>query len=411
VKVRRVQATPDARQTPRAWLAERLRDRRIEIEQAVLTRVFSISDPTDVPDSTYLGGLRAAVSAALEYSLAAIESAADRSPPAPPALLVQARLAARSGVGLDTVLRRYFAGYVLLGDFIIEEAERGDPLDGPELKRLLRSQATAFDRLIAAVTEEHACGSERRLDGPEQQRAERVQSLLDGELVDTSGFAYPFDDHHTGLVACGPGASDVLRQIAGARDCHLLLVNRDEQISWAWLGARGERSLADMQELLSTDLPPAVALGVGEPCKGLDGWRLTHRQATAVLPIAARSADRLARYADVALLASATQDDLLVTSLRRLYLEPLDSGREGGGIARQTLRAYFTADRNVSSAAASLGVKRHTVTNRLREIEGSIGFPIGHRLAELELALRLDELVAAQRTSQAAGAQVKAADS
>jgi hypothetical protein len=41
-----------------------------------------------------------------------------------PILLVQARLAARSDVSLDIVLRRYFAGYSLLGDFLVGEADR-----------------------------------------------------------------------------------------------------------------------------------------------------------------------------------------------------------------------------------------------------------------------------------------------
>ena len=67
--------------------------------------------------------------------------------------MVQARIAARRGVGLDTVLRRYCAGYALFGDFLIEEAQ--EALQGPALKRLLRIQASLFDRVIAAVCEEH----------------------------------------------------------------------------------------------------------------------------------------------------------------------------------------------------------------------------------------------------------------
>ena len=68
--------------------------------------------------------LREAVSAALSYGSA--ESTLDVRPPVPPQLLLQARHAARNGVPLDTVLRRYFAGHALVSDFLVQEAERGD---------------------------------------------------------------------------------------------------------------------------------------------------------------------------------------------------------------------------------------------------------------------------------------------
>ena len=50
---------------------------------------------------------------------------------------------------------------------------------------------------------------------------------------------------------------------------------------------------------------------VGEPGEGLVGWRLSHRQAKAALPIAERRGQAILRYADVALLASILRDDLV----------------------------------------------------------------------------------------------------
>jgi hypothetical protein len=133
-------STAPARPTTvtRATLHDRLLGRREEIEAAILTRVYSVADPTEVGDPSYAEGLRAAVASALDYWLAAIECGEDRVPPVPASLLVQARIAARSGVSLDTVLRRYFVGYMLLGDFLIEEAEAGKLLRGGALKELLR---------------------------------------------------------------------------------------------------------------------------------------------------------------------------------------------------------------------------------------------------------------------------------
>jgi DNA-binding PucR family transcriptional regulator len=98
------------------------------------------------------------------------------------------------------------------------------------------------------------------------------------------------------------------------------------------------------------------------------------------------------RYADVALIASALQDDLLTESLHQQYLAPLEHERDGGEVLRQTLRAYFDADRNISAAAGALGANRNTVSNRLRSVEARIGRPLNACATELESALRLSEL-------------------
>jgi hypothetical protein len=337
-------------------------------------------------------GLRAAVSAALDYGLAGLERGEQRAPQIPVALLAQARLAARNGVSLDTVLRRYFAGYALMRDFLIEEAGQESLLQGDALKRLLRAQATIFDRLLAAISEEYVREEECRLDSSEERRAARVQRLLDGELLDASELGYDFDAHHLGLVAAGPGAAGAIRELAASLDTRLLVVRRDESSAWAWFGARRDLDPAELQRIAAASLPAQVALALGEPAEGLDGWRLTHRQACAALPIAIRSPGSVVRYADVALLASILQDDVLTTSLRRLYLEPLAKARDDGEALRGTLRAYFAAGRHVSSAAATLGVTRHTVTKRLRAIEELLGRPLGACSTELDAALRLEEL-------------------
>jgi sugar diacid utilization regulator len=94
----------------------------------------------------------------------------------------------------------------------------------------------------------------------------------------------------------------------------------------------------------------------------------------------------------VALLASVLNDDALAGSLIEIYLAPLGGSENGGAILRRTLRAYFAAERNASSAASALGVTRHTVQNRLRTIEEKLGQSLRTRQAELEVALRLEEL-------------------
>ncbi|HEU5106888.1 MAG TPA: helix-turn-helix domain-containing protein, partial [Solirubrobacterales bacterium] len=147
---------------------------------------------------------------------------------------------------------------------------------------------------------------------------------------------------------------------------------------------------ADVIAVLGELSPRGVVVTLGEPAEGLAGWRFSHLQAKAALAVAERRGETVARYADVAIEAAALRDDLLDRSLRQLYLEPLERTRDGGKVARETLRAYFKAERNISSTAAALGVDRRTVRNRIRAIEELIGRPLNVIAADLEIALRSD---------------------
>jgi DNA-binding PucR family transcriptional regulator len=93
----------------------------------------------------------------------------------------------------------------------------------------------------------------------------------------------------------------------------------------------------------------------------------------------------------VALIASALQDDLLATSLRNLYLVPLSEEKDKGKILKETLRAYLSSERNISSTAAALGVSRRTVANRLHTIETRLARPLSATLPGVEAALYLEK--------------------
>lgn len=377
----------------RTNLVARLQARRLEIEQATLTRIYAISNLTEAAEPEYLDGLRAAVSAALEYGLASLGQGERRPPPIPNVLLAQARLAALHSVSLDTVLRRYFAGYALLGDFLMEEAEKEAEFVGvSELKRLLRNQATLFDRLLAVISEEYTREAERRLDTSEQLRAQHVQRLLNGELVDPAELSYEFNANHLGSIIIGPRAQEAARALSRALDCQLLAIRNDDGTVWAWFGTRRQLKPGDVERVVVADWAMRISLAIGEPGHGIAGWRFTHHQARAALPIAIHRPHSVVRYADVALLASMLRDDVLATSMRELYLAPLSSERDGGETLRTTLRAYFAADRNVSSTASALRVSRQTVVNRIRRIEERFERSLVSCAAEVETALRLENL-------------------
>jgi hypothetical protein len=222
--------------------------------------------------------------------------------------------------------------------------------------------------------------------------AQRIEGLLAGESLDDSGLSYDVDAHHLGLVALGSGAAETIEEAAGALSRRPLLIRAREGAVWAWLGGESRFDQDDIEMLISSSWPADAIVALGEPARGLAGWRLTHRQARAALSVARLAGRPAVRYADVALLASILRDDLLATSLRRFYLEPLEDGRDGGEELRRTLRAYFEAGRNISTAGAALGVTRQAVARRLRAAEERVGRPISDCGVELEVALRLEAL-------------------
>lgn len=369
-------------------VAARLEARRAEIEEATLTRVRAVSGPPRAVGPQYAEGLQAAVGAAIDFGIRAVSCGDGAAAEIPAALLVQARLAARHGVGLGTVLRRYSAGYTILGRFLAEEAEQEGIVRGG-LAQLLEVQATLFDRIVDAVADEY--GRERvRPASVERRRVELVKQLLDGAFVDASALAYDFEARHMAVVARGTDAGKAIDAIAHALDGHRLTVFPGEGTIWAWIAHKDHIGL----DLLERRPPPIgrACLAVGEIGEGIAGWRRTHQQAISAFVIATRRPGALVRYRDVAMLAAIAQDDLLACSLRKLYLEPLATGRDDGAALRRTLRAYIDTERNVSSTAALLGVSRKTVSNRLRAIEARIGSPIDRSLTAIDVALQFADL-------------------
>jgi len=251
-----------------------------------------------------------------------------------------------------------------------------------DLSQILRFLARAIERQP----------DERSAHNLEHRRLVTIQRLLAGERVDASLLTYNFRGFHVGLAISGPEGSITLGDRRQRLNSRLLLAKADTETTWGWLGGDLRGLRLDLEVLLAEEWPNGVAIACGEPSEGLGGWCLTHRQALAALPIAQAGPTHLIHYRDVALLAATLHDDLLSSSLRRSYLEPLEEERDGGLSAKNTLRAYFKAERNASSTAAVLGVNRATVRNRLVVIEERLGCSPDMCSAALEVALALDAI-------------------
>jgi hypothetical protein len=371
-------------------MIERLRAGQPEIVAAIVAHVASVYGSVGSEDAEYQAGLRAAVAAVVDYFLTGVEQGEAWSGPIPSAATTQARRAARNGVNLDTLVLRYIAGHRLLGEIVMDEADRSGFSGGPALRQLRRTQELLLERLMVVIANEYRQEAERVGRSAEQCRRELVQKLLAGERVNAAELGYDFDAWHLGMVATGARAGMVIRDLADSLGCQLLPIQRSDESLSAWLGKQRKFAVTDVERLLSAKLPASVSLVVGEPARGIEGWRLTHWQAEEALWVALRAPRVLTRYADVPLLAAALRDDALARSLKEIYLSPL--GGDGGLVLRQTLRAYFENEHSTKAASAKLNVDRGTVRRRVLAVERRLGRLLYTCQAELAVALRLEEL-------------------
>lgn len=267
----------------RGLIARGLRPHRHAIEQAIHARVRrAVPHRTEEDNPDYEAGLQKAIMAIVDYSLEAIEKGPEWAEPIPPDAAAQARRAARVGVDLGTIHRRYFVGHREFGEFVTQELERVGLLSDGEVVNHLRTTQEALLEHLAAVIEHEYNHEQESIGG--SRRPEIVQRLLSGEPVEPTELAdldYEIDTYwHLGLIASGPGIEDIVRTLRGRYRCKLLRVSRNSRVC-VWLGMRQAPTFDG--ENLSTTGHPELSLAIGEPGKGFDGWRLTHHQARSCL--------------------------------------------------------------------------------------------------------------------------------
>lgn len=360
-------------------------------------------------DAQLASGLHEMIVACVDCGLSSIEQGAQWSEPIPPVVAAQARSAASSGVSLTTALRRCVASYTLAWRFVLDEVVRHD-LPDTQRFALLRQVSEAMGSLLARVQTEiadaHTSEIRSRTRSHEQRRSDIVHKLLVSEPVGASELTelgYDFDAWHLCVIVTGGNAEKAVRRLAATHGREFLLIACGGEM-WAWFGGQRKLTITDIERVLSAQVDADASVAVGEAARGLEGWCRTHQQAEAALLVARCRPRPLTRYLDVAPEANALQDEALASSLIETHLSPLDDMRIGGQAARRTLRALFDTEHNVSSAAHKLDVDRSTVHRRRNEIERRLGCRLHERQVNIEIALRVEDLLKRRDSAQLSAA-------
>jgi hypothetical protein len=317
----------------------------------------------------------------------------------PEAAALAARAVARTGE-LEAFANGYRSGQAALwGTWFCLVEDSG--LHGEERRALLTRGSDFFfqyaDLLADYITKVYRDEVGQLNGDGSHRRFNAVKALLAGDPAGFSALDVDLRRHHLGLIAWGTEGEEAARELAKRLGRPILTVAPIATTRWGWIS--GSRRLSDPErKLIASFKPPeraGLALGLDE--FGEHGFRTTHRQAQRARLLAPTAEPSLTLYSNVAIEALAAENPEEARNFVARELGAIDDESANSKRIRETLAAYFAAEHNAASAAASLGVHQQTVENRLRAAEERLGRSVGARRLELELALRLRATLAGER--------------
>jgi PucR C-terminal helix-turn-helix domain len=298
---------------------------------------------------------------------------------------LEATVAAQHGADVETLLRTYRLGQQGLIEHLMDGLGDEGPPSVAALRKATRTVYDYMDAVIPLVAREY--GDERaRLEAhPEHRRLRRIQAVLAGD--DTIALGYPIAGRHVAAVTGDASAERALTRAASALDAPSLVVRAADGRSWGWVATA---HIAELRARLGAVLAAPVGLG------GPGAFRQAHRQARLAERIARAKGGGIVDLRAVALEALALGDPATAYEVSHAELGALAADDPRTAHLRATIEAWFGARERLADAAKDLGIAPRTVSYRLRRAEVLLGHPIAERRAELETALRLRRLFAAE---------------
>lgn len=265
-----------------------------------------------------------------------------------------------------------------------------------------------FDSVCGQIEAEYKAGlAQRRTDRPTLR--ELVRTILAGGETDVEAasrsLGYDLRRHHIALIlhadAEGPEeppaagalgrAGRALASELGSRDP--LLVPAGDAALWIWVPCDGSPDVEALERvsLLPALLAADVAVGIGEPGRGLDGFRRSHDEAAQALRMATFGSRRrrAVRYGNVAVASLLSADIERAARFIERELDGLSALDDTTARLRATVKVYLEEGSNQARTARRLGLHYNTVGYRIRRAEELLGRPISVRRFELEAALSL----------------------
>lgn len=384
----------------RAASAEVLAERD-ELVETMLRRLADEIDEFDVAVQPELAApVRRSCVANLTEALAIVTGDRELPRELPTESLAETRSALALGIALDTLEQNYRVCHAVLWErfmVAVEESSLAAEVRVGVLRHGWRSLFGYSDRVIRLVSEEYVRERERVLHSGEDRRAAQVREVLRGGIVGPSQLGYDLAGKHLAVVASGPEAAAMVKELSRALGCRLLTVTAGDDLHrWAWLASPPGRAQV-LGAATSVSQQSHGRLSFGTPLDGPEGFRESKRQADLAVLVSIHTGARVTLYADVALEALALREESAARRFMTHELGPVSgSGRRMANL-RKTLLTYLESGQNASSTAATLGLHDRTVAYRVRVASELLGAPVAGRATELGLALRICRVLDHQR--------------
>jgi hypothetical protein len=375
-------------------VAARLDDEIDGLVESMLVRMRDEAPAFDTASRPELAdGLRSSCYGNIRAALQALGG--DRQPPrnSPAEAMNEARVTARADVELEPLLHTYRIGHAVVLERFFVLIEELDLSAAQRQSATLVGSKYLFsyvDRVVGEVAEEYTAERHRILRSSIQRRVQLVRDVLDGADIDSAELGYRLEQEHLAVVATGPSADASLRDVARRLERSLLTIAMTDDTVWAWLGSPRR---CELDESVWDRVPGQTRYAVGEPGRGIAGFRGSHEQALAADRVAVHLKQAVTCYDEVALEATLLCD---VRAARRFVdreLGPLTSADPRISVLRDTLSGYLDSGLSAAAAATVLNVSDRTVAYRLRNVEDLLGHSVLARSTELAAAARLHRVL------------------
>jgi hypothetical protein len=380
-------------------IAQAMRARVPELVEQIQRRSRSEVPQYYAGDDPGLAALEApAIADSLHDILDGLAEGLEAPQQVPPGALREAKSAAQAGIDLNDLIRTYRVGQAVTWDCLMEVSNASITEPGQRLEVLRRAAAYHFDwndTVVAGVIE--AYQQEYKtfyFKSRDRKRRAVIRDILRGLTVDAASLNYSFRGQHLGIVAWGEAAEAAVQQVGKLLGGEQVSIagTSGTVVSWVHHAQLSSR----MVRLDARFVPPDGSfIAIGDIAAGVDGFRMTHRQAWQAYRVGRILLSPFTRYCDVALEALVLRDTQSARDFVQYTLGPLDPQDSRSQVLLETLEAYFACGQNGALTSQRLQVHERTVAYRLKSIEQKLGVHVSSRRDELSSALRLARILSA----------------
>lgn len=388
-------------------VARELRAEAPQLTRSMVTRMQAAL-PAVMPDAATVAENALSTEQTIEALADGLSKGADpRLLELPAATVAFAEAGVHRQVPPSQLVRAYRLGHEYIWQWCFERiALRCDDTAALRIAtELFTSWTFAYaDAAITRVEEAVEAERERWLRSALAARGATITAIISGEERNqdrASGrLRYALGHDHLGLAAAVhtlAGNADPQELLSQAVTRLAAIVNADAHLTHptgvttcvAWISRAHAFTGQDTASLTDCQLP-GLRIGVGEPGRGLEGFRRSSVEAGHARRVAAAAnLVAVALYRDLAVPALASVDSELAGTFVHRVLGPLASNDDGAQRAAQALTIYLDENRSRTKAAARLHVHPNTVTYRVRQAEQILGRRLDAASLDLRVALAL----------------------